>query len=113
MAGVAAEVEVALKVLGSGFLEANPDLAARLRSGEVNLTEWFNELLRLVLSADLPDGGRGPESASPPASGAKARASGWRGRSDVPSTRASARQGPSWASGSSPSGTEAAFVRVP
>jgi hypothetical protein len=45
---LASQVEVALKVLGSGFLEANPDLAARLRSGELNLTEWFNELLRLV-----------------------------------------------------------------
>ena len=45
---LASQVEVALKVLGSGFLEANPDLAVRLRSGEVNLTEWFNELLRLV-----------------------------------------------------------------
>ena len=42
------QVQIALKVLGSGFLEANPDLAARLKSGEVNLTEWFNELLRLV-----------------------------------------------------------------
>lgn len=45
---LAEQVQVALKVLGSGFLEANPDLAAKLRSGEVNLTEWFNELLRLV-----------------------------------------------------------------
>lgn len=45
---LAAQVEVALKVLGSGFLEATPDLAARLRAGEVDLTEWFNELLRLV-----------------------------------------------------------------
>lgn len=45
---LAAQVETALKVLGSGFLEANPDLATRLKSGEVNLTEWFNELLRLV-----------------------------------------------------------------
>jgi len=45
---LAAQVEISLKVLGSGFLEANPDLAARLKSGEVNLTEWFNELLRLV-----------------------------------------------------------------
>ena len=45
---LAAQVETALKVLGSGFLEANPDLAARLKSGEVNLTKWFNELLRLV-----------------------------------------------------------------
>lgn len=45
---LAVQVEKALKLLGSGFLEANPDLAARLKSGEVNLTEWFNELLRLV-----------------------------------------------------------------
>lgn len=45
---LAAQVETALKVLGSGFLEANPDLAARLRSGEIDLTAWFNELLRLV-----------------------------------------------------------------
>ncbi|MFT4129727.1 Eco57I restriction-modification methylase domain-containing protein [Labrys sp. (in: a-proteobacteria)] len=45
---LAGQVEKALKTLGSGFLEANPDLAARLASGEVNLTEWFNELLRLV-----------------------------------------------------------------
>ncbi|MFU0505625.1 Eco57I restriction-modification methylase domain-containing protein [Pseudaminobacter sp. NGMCC 1.201702] len=45
---LAAQVEVALRVLGSGFLEANPGLAARLKSGELPLTEWFNELLRLV-----------------------------------------------------------------
>jgi len=45
---LAGQVETALRVLGSGFLEANPDLASRLKSGEVNLTEWFNELLRLV-----------------------------------------------------------------
>jgi hypothetical protein len=45
---LADQVELALKVLGSGFLEANPDLATRLKSGEVNLTGWFNELLRLV-----------------------------------------------------------------
>lgn len=45
---LAGQVEKALKILGSGFLEANPDLAARLTSGELNLTEWFNELLRLV-----------------------------------------------------------------
>ncbi len=41
-------MEIALRVLGSGFLEANSDLAARLKSGEIDLTEWFNELLRLV-----------------------------------------------------------------
>jgi hypothetical protein len=45
---LADQVELALKVLGSGFLEANPALAARIKSGDVNLTEWFNELLRLV-----------------------------------------------------------------
>ncbi|MFV1594061.1 N-6 DNA methylase [Phaeobacter sp. JH20_36] len=45
---LAGQVQLALKLLGSGFLEANPDLAANLQSGEVNLTEWFNELLRLV-----------------------------------------------------------------
>lgn len=45
---LAGQVEVALRVLGSGFLEANPELAERLRSGELVLTPWFNELLRLV-----------------------------------------------------------------
>ena len=45
---LAGQVETALKVLGSGFLEANPGLANRLKSGAVNLTDWFNELLRLV-----------------------------------------------------------------
>jgi hypothetical protein len=45
---LAVQVQIALKVLGSGFLEANPDLRDKLKSGDVNLTEWFNELLRLV-----------------------------------------------------------------
>lgn len=45
---LADQVQIALKVLGSGFLEANPELAAKLKSGEANLTTWFNELLRLV-----------------------------------------------------------------
>jgi hypothetical protein len=45
---LALQVQIALKVLGSGFLEANPDLREQLKSGEVNLTSWFNELLRLV-----------------------------------------------------------------
>ncbi|URI16139.1 Eco57I restriction-modification methylase domain-containing protein [Brevundimonas albigilva] len=45
---LATQVETALRVLGSGFIEANPDLATRLKSGEIDLTEWFNELLRLV-----------------------------------------------------------------
>ena len=45
---LAGQVEIALRVLGSGFLEANPDLAQQLRSGVLPLTTWFNELLRLV-----------------------------------------------------------------
>jgi hypothetical protein len=45
---LAGQVQLALKLLGSGFLEANPELSRRLQSGEVPLTEWFNELLRLV-----------------------------------------------------------------
>ena len=45
---LAGQVRTALRVLGSGFLEADPGLAARLQSGELALTEWFNELLRLV-----------------------------------------------------------------
>lgn len=45
---LASQVEDALKDLGSGFLEANPDMAVKLRNGEISLTDWFNELLRLV-----------------------------------------------------------------
>ncbi len=45
---LAGQVEIALRALGSGFLEANPGLAAQLRSGDLPLTDWFNELLRLV-----------------------------------------------------------------
>lgn len=45
---LAGQVQESLRLLGSGFLEANPDLANKLRSGEVDRTEWFNELLRLV-----------------------------------------------------------------
>ena len=45
---LAGQVEIALRVLGSGFLEANPDFAEQLRSGALSLTTWFNELLRLV-----------------------------------------------------------------
>src|SRR5690606_21690883 len=45
---LAGQVREALKLLGSGFLEANPDLAARLQGGQEDLAAWFNELLRLV-----------------------------------------------------------------
>jgi hypothetical protein len=45
---LASQVQLALKLLGSGFLEANPDLSKRLQSGDIPLTGWFNELLRLV-----------------------------------------------------------------
>ena len=45
---LAGQVEIALRVLGSGFLDANSRLAADLRSGALPLRTWFNELLRLV-----------------------------------------------------------------
>nr|WP_294515932.1 N-6 DNA methylase [uncultured Rhodopila sp.] len=45
---LAAQVEQALKELGSGFLEANRDLRDKLIAHEIPLTDWFNELLRLV-----------------------------------------------------------------
>jgi len=45
---LAGQVEQALKDLGSGFLKANPDMALKLRQGDIPLTEWFNELLRLI-----------------------------------------------------------------
>ena len=45
---LAGQVEIALRTLGSGFLEINSGLAARIQSGELPLTLWFNELLRLV-----------------------------------------------------------------
>ena len=45
---LADQVERALRVLGSGFLEGNPGLVEKLRSGELPLSDWFNELLRLV-----------------------------------------------------------------
>lgn len=45
---LAGQVEVALRVLGTGFLDANPCLATQLQSGALSLTTWFNELLRLV-----------------------------------------------------------------
>ncbi|MFW5724740.1 MAG: hypothetical protein ACOCWF_09285, partial [Halochromatium sp.] len=45
---LAGQVRQALKLLGSGFLEANPELASQLHSGALDLTGWFNELLRLV-----------------------------------------------------------------
>lgn len=45
---LAGQVQAALLVLGTGFLQANPELATRLSTGELALTDWFNELLRLV-----------------------------------------------------------------
>ena len=41
-------MEQALKELGSGFLEANRDLREKLSAHELDLTEWRNELLRLI-----------------------------------------------------------------
>ena len=45
---LASQVREALKVLGSGVLSANHDLASQLKSGHIPLADWFNELLRLV-----------------------------------------------------------------
>ncbi len=45
---LAGQVQEALQTLGSGFLEANPELARQIQSGELRLTDWFNELLRLI-----------------------------------------------------------------
>lgn len=47
-ARLAGQVKQALKILGSGFLEANPSLAAKVASGEFDRLEFKNELLRLV-----------------------------------------------------------------
>jgi hypothetical protein len=45
---LAGQVRDALLLLGSGFLEANPDLASKVSSGEFGRREFKNELLRLV-----------------------------------------------------------------
>ncbi len=45
---LAGQVEEALRVLGTGFLSGNEQLRARIESGELKLTEFFNELLKLV-----------------------------------------------------------------
>jgi len=45
---LAGQVKHALKILGSGFLEANPSLAEKVASGEFDRLEFKNELLRLV-----------------------------------------------------------------
>jgi hypothetical protein len=45
---LAGQVEIALKALGSGFLQANPGLSVQIKASKINLTQWFNELLRLV-----------------------------------------------------------------
>lgn len=41
-------VEEALKVLGQGFLDANPDLRAKLDAGDLSMQDWFNQILRTV-----------------------------------------------------------------
>ncbi len=45
---LAGQVKESLKILGSGFIEANPKIARKLQTGEVQMIDWFNELLRLV-----------------------------------------------------------------
>lgn len=41
-------VEAALAVLGTGFLDANPELRDKLATGQLPLQDYFTELLRLV-----------------------------------------------------------------
>ena len=45
---LADQVKDALICIGSGMLEANPNLRGKLASGEIDIREWFNELLRIV-----------------------------------------------------------------
>ena len=45
---LADQVRDALGILGSGFLKSNPHLSNKLKSGDIDLTSWFNEVLRLV-----------------------------------------------------------------
>jgi hypothetical protein len=45
---LAGQVEQALKLLGSGFLDANKELRDKIAAGDIALNDWFNELLRLV-----------------------------------------------------------------
>ena len=58
---LAGQVEIALRVLGSGFLEANPDLAQQLRSGRTAADDLVQRAPAPRLSPHLPDGGGGPE----------------------------------------------------
>lgn len=41
-------VEDALKALGQGFLDANPDFRARLDANALSMNVWFEQLLRIV-----------------------------------------------------------------
>lgn len=41
-------VEAALKSLGTGFLIGNPELRKRVQAGELSLSDFFGQLLRLV-----------------------------------------------------------------
>ena len=45
---LAGQVKQALEILGSGFLEANTEFAASLKSGEIKMTDWFNQLLYFI-----------------------------------------------------------------
>ncbi|MCK5747674.1 MAG: N-6 DNA methylase, partial [Oricola sp.] len=45
---LAVQVEEALRILGSGFLAENEDLRTRIETGDLKLTDFFNELLKLV-----------------------------------------------------------------
>jgi N-6 DNA Methylase len=41
-------VEAALKALGAGFLTSNPDLRQRVQGGDLPLSDFFGQLLRLI-----------------------------------------------------------------
>ncbi len=45
---LAGQVQQALAILGTGFLEANPKLAQKVQSGDYDRLEFKNDLLRLV-----------------------------------------------------------------
>ena len=45
---LADQVKDALNILGNGFLKSNPEIKSKLQEDKISLTEWTNELLRLV-----------------------------------------------------------------
>ncbi|WP_114374490.1 Eco57I restriction-modification methylase domain-containing protein [Elioraea thermophila] len=70
---LAGQVKQALAELGSGFLEANRELREKLAAREIGLTEWFNELLRLVYRLIFLMVAEDRNLLHPPEAGAEAR----------------------------------------